>query len=269
VGPADEGEVFIHDLRSATLAQLTFGLHATRPIWTPDGTHVTVTVKGGGRWRLLSVPVAGGESSVLHEGPNRLESGDWSPDGRFLLYQELRSGSSWDLAALEIDATGQARGAPISIAATPANETRPRLSPDGRWLAYESDELDGLVRVNVAPFRAPGPRVTVSRPAGRWHVWCGPRQLMYWEPFPSRMRRVAFREEAGSLKVFSDEDVWPPRGPDGSRTPTPPFDYDMRTRRLLYLERARPDAPPPPYRMTLFVGFREEVERRFAATASR
>jgi serine/threonine-protein kinase len=267
VGPADEAEVWIHDVRSATLAQLTFGLHAARPIWTPDGTRVTVAVEGGGRWRLLSVPVAGGDAFVLREGPNRMEAGDWSPDGRVLLYQELRPGWGWELAALELDRSGTAHDAPAPIPATPANETRPRLSPDGRWLAYESDELDGLVRVNVAPFRRPGSRVTIGRPAGRWHVWSANRELLYWEPFPSRMRHVVGREEAGAFKVVSDEDLWPPPGPDGTRSPTPPFDYDARSRRLMYLERARPDATPPPYRITLFVGFGDEARRRLEASA--
>jgi hypothetical protein len=99
-------------------------------------------------------------------------------------------------------------------------------------------------------------------------VWSGARELLYWEPFPSRIRRVVGHDEAGAFKVVRDEDVWPPpSGPDASRTPTPPFDYDPRTRRLVYLERTRPDATPPPYRMMLFVGFADEVRRRIDAAA--
>lgn len=264
VGPADEAEVWIQDVDSGTLSQVTFGLHPWHPVWTRDGRHLTVGAESGGRWRLLSVPVAGGPAVVLFEGPHRLYPGDWSPDGRFLAYQELRPGQGWDLAALEVDDAGRPRGTPQALATTPAHETRPRFSADGRWLAYSSDELDAVPHAYAMPFGRSGDRVDVSRPGARRPLWVGGRELFYWAPFPSEVRRVTGGEEAGVFEVRGDDAVWPSLGRD-AKMPGPPWDFDLRTKRLLFLDRPTPDASPPPYRMTLFVGFREEVSRRLAA----
>ena len=75
---------------------------------------------------------------------------------------------------------------------------------------------------------------------------------------PGRRSREVF-------EVRGDDPVWPSLGRDGN-VPSPPFDFDLRTKRLLFLDRPTPDASPPPYRMTLFVGFGEEVRRRLAST---
>lgn len=263
IGPTDEAEVWIQDVESETPSQLTFGLRPWHPTWTRDGKNLTVGAEVGGAWRLLSVPVAGGAPVVLHESPHRLYPMDWSPDGRFLVYQELRPGSGWDLAVLEMDETGRP-GTSRPWAATPANEARARFSADGRWLAYESDELDGLVHVYVAPFGRPGLRVTASRPAGRAPVWAGGRELLYWAPFPSEIRRVTWNERRGNFEVHADDPVWTPSR-DGPRLPSPPFDFDASRKALLFLDDRRPESSPPPYRMTLFAGFGEEVRRRLSA----
>jgi hypothetical protein len=151
------------------------------------------------------------------------------------------------------------------VATTPAHETDPRLSPDGRWLAYASDELDAVAHVYVVPFRRPGERVDASQPAAGGPVWGGGRDLLYWFPYPSEVRRITWGEEQGAFEVREDESLWPAQARLGSKMPRAPFDFDPRTKRLLYLDEPRPDASPPPYRMTLFVGFREEVRRRLAS----
>jgi hypothetical protein len=261
IGPPDQADVWIQDTTTGKLSQLTFGLRAWHPVWTPDGKYVTVGSQSGGRWRLLSVPLAGGAPRVLYEGPNRLYPGEWSSDGRFLAFQERHPVRDWDIAVLEVCGECEAPGQPRAVATTPALEARPRFSPDGRWLAYESDELDAVLGVYVVPFGRPGPRANASRPAGRWPVWGARGELFYWVPFPSEMRRVTFREEGGALQVRTDEAVWAPPGREGNRLPAPVYDFDSVTRRFLYLEAPRPDTPPPPYQPVLFVGWNEEVRR--------
>ncbi len=265
VGPPGEAEVWIQDVDSGTLSQLTFGLRPWSPIWTRDGRSITVGAGSGDRWRLLSVPVAGGPSVVLLEGQHRLYPGDWSADGRFLVYQELRPGQGWDLAAIEVDTAGLPRGAPQPLAATPAHETGPRLSPDGRWLAYASDELDAVPRVYVVPFQRSGERVHASRPAAGGPVWTGGRELLYWVPFPSQMRHVIWSEQAGAFEVRNDDALWPATIQLGSRMPRAPFDFDPRSKRLLFLDGPAPDPSPPQNTMRFIMGFGEEVKRRLAS----
>jgi eukaryotic-like serine/threonine-protein kinase len=265
VGAREEAEVWVQHLETGTQSQLTFGLHARRPIWTRDGSELTVSAEADGRWRLLSVPVAGGPPRVLYDGVFRLLPADWSPDGRFLAFQELSPGQGWDVAVLEVDAEGRPQGPPLPIVATRALEMNPRFSPDGRWLAYESEEA-GAVGIYVTPFGRRGVPVNAAR-EGHWPVWGEAGELFYWLGSPNQIRRITLREAAGALYVGGDEAVWPPAAPDEPRLPAPIYDFQRSARRFLFFEPSDPQAPAPPYRMTLVSGWGEEVRRRLAAAA--
>jgi Tol biopolymer transport system component len=262
-GPTDTAEVWVHGAGGGSQTQVTFGLHPWFPLWTRDGGAVTVAAESGGRWRILSLPVAGGAPRTHYESAYRLVADDWSPDGRTLLFQEWRP-EGWDLWSLSVDAAGVAQGMPAPVAQTPANETGARFSPDGRWVAFEADDVDALVHVYVAPLGRWDRRISASRPAGRWPVWSGAGELMYWMPFPSQVRRVVIAPDGDGLRMVSDEVVPGTGQPNGPRTPTPPFDYDRHGRRLLFFEDPPSTDPPPAYAMTLFVGFGDEARRRLA-----
>ena len=87
---------------------------------------------------------------MLLESANRLYPNAWSPDGRHLLFQEVRRrdrlGSPHAWRSTQPDARS---GAPKAFAASPFHESSAAISPDGRWMAYESDELDGIVQIYV------------------------------------------------------------------------------------------------------------------------
>ena len=72
---------------------------------------------------------------------------------------------------LEVDAAGRPVGAPQTLAATPSHETSAAISPDGRWLAYESDELDGIVQIYVRSFPDGAHKVRASTGGARLPVW--------------------------------------------------------------------------------------------------
>ena len=93
-----------------------------------------------------------GEPTVLLESPHRLYPNAWSRDGRYLIFQESRPETGWDLRVLEVDASGRPVGAPRAFASTPFHETSAAISPDGRWVSYESDEIDGLMQIYVRSF---------------------------------------------------------------------------------------------------------------------
>src|SRR5205085_4980587 len=76
----------------------------------------------------------------------------WSPDGKTLVFQRRAAETGWDVMALDVDAARRAAGPPRPLAASPAHEANAVLSADGRWLAYESDELDALVQAHVLSF---------------------------------------------------------------------------------------------------------------------
>ena len=101
--------------------------------------------------------------------------GSWSPDGKVLAFslQDQTTGS--DIWVRKLDGDGKAR----PFLQTPANEGGPVFSPDGRWLAYESDE-SGRVEVYVRPFPGPGSKWQISTDGGTEAVWArSGRELFY------------------------------------------------------------------------------------------
>lgn len=266
------GDVFVLDVATATPAQLTHGLRARRPVWSRDGRRLVVAVPSASGWQLLSLPVPLGPPTVLHSSPQRVYPDDHSPDGRTLAFQELTRERGWDLRALDLDHEGRPAGPARDLVATPAHEGNARFSPDGRWIAYECDAVDGVFDVYVSPFAHAGPTQRVSRDSGRWPVWGGAGELFYWIVMPAVLRQASWRESAGAFVLGADR----PLTPEGLPAPPPRvaalafgadggMDYAPSTRRLLMLDQSQPDRPVPPYRMTLVVGWGDEVERRLRA----
>ena len=88
---------------------------------------------------------------------------DWSPDGRFLLYEQQSPATKNDLLVVRSDGSG----GPIPIINSTSNEAEGRLSPDGRWIAYTSDE-SGHPEIYVRSLRIEMERSAVAGFAARW-----------------------------------------------------------------------------------------------------
>jgi serine/threonine-protein kinase len=165
--------VWIHDLERDVRAALTPAVRATFPVWSPDSRRVIARLGDGIEPQgLYVVPVDRSEPPRLllaePEG-KRLLPMDWSPDGRSVLYvesvtlQRTRAGNN-DLWQLPIDG-----GDPEPFLATGASEIDARYSPDGRWVAYVSDQ-SGQYEIYLRP-AASGGEVRVSAAGGLDPEW--------------------------------------------------------------------------------------------------
>lgn len=252
IGSSTESDLWLVD-GNATLSRLSFGLSPHRPVWSPDGRRIAAGAVKDGRWRLLSLPIdEPGQGVVLFESDNRLYPAAWSPDGRRLVFQEKRPVTGWDLRVVSLGETGVAAGPPADVAATPFQETSAALSLDGRLLAYESDEIDGVFQIYARPFLDPGAKVRVSSSGARRPVWGPDGRLFYWNTGLGRLCAATIGEERGGLVVGPSDPVW---GSD-AREPEPltrlvvswaaaRYDVDRATGRVLALETATPRADPP------------------------
>ena len=208
VGTSTESDLWLVDA-NATFSRLSFGLSPHRPAWSPDGTRISVGAQRSGVWHVLSLASDGSGSPItLFESPNRVYPNAWSPDGRYLLFQESRPETGWDLRVLETDSSGRPVGAPRTLAATPFHESGAALSPDGRWVAYESDEVDGVVQVYVRSFPDGAHKIRVSTGGARLPVWGRGGALYYRHTGQDRLHVVHTRTEGGQLNVTAVEPVW-------------------------------------------------------------
>ena len=174
---------------------------------------MTVSAQENGRWRLLTVPTSGQtRPQVVLESANRLYPNAWTPDGRSLLFQERRDETGWDLRIVDVDDAGAATRLPRDLAATPFQETGATLSLDGRYVAYDSDELDAIFGVYVAPLADPGARTRASELNVRWPRWRANHELFFWYPPKSRPRPSTTPEGVHRIK-------WAAARPSGRSEP--------------------------------------------------
>jgi Tol biopolymer transport system component len=164
-------DVWLGDLLRGGLTRLTFDAAPDHhPVWAPDGTRIAFNSAPTGVDDLYVKPSngAGAEARVLAS-PHRKIPQAWSRDGRWLLYYESNPTTGRDLWALDLTAPV---AAPRVVANTPAEETLAAFSPDGRWVAFQTDE-SGRPEVVVQPFPAAAGRWQVSTAGGvapRWRA---------------------------------------------------------------------------------------------------
>ncbi len=159
-----KADIWVYEIARQTLTRLTFeGSENQQPQWTPDGKRVTWRsiregVPGNLFWKLAD---GTGAAERLTTSEFRQNPGSWSPDGQFLAFHQRPStGSSpteRDIWILPLE--GERK--PQSILQTQFNELGPVFSPDGRWLAYISDE-SGRNEIYIRPF----PKVE----EGKWQI---------------------------------------------------------------------------------------------------
>jgi Tol biopolymer transport system component len=146
---------------------------AIAPLWAPDSERIAFTARDG--FDLLVRGVDGAEPPRLLISDDTIKLlGDWSPNGAELVYTRIDGASSFDLWVARAD-DGSAR----PLLATTANEMQARISPDGRWLAYASDE-SGALEVYVQRYPELGEKHRVSIGGGGQPQWrADQRELFY------------------------------------------------------------------------------------------
>ena len=155
--------------------RLTAEAENAYPEWGPGGDTVTFTSSRTGPFRLFAqrVDLSRGAEPLVPPASTSVP-GNWSRDGQLLVYYELGiAGANRDIWTLSPG------GEPVPFLATPFNDRAPRLSPDGRWLAYVSDQ-SGTDQVYLTPFPDGGRVLPVSTTGGTEPVWSrNGRELFY------------------------------------------------------------------------------------------
>jgi dipeptidyl aminopeptidase/acylaminoacyl peptidase len=160
----DQTDIWLYDLQRETLSRLTYE-GAQGPVWSPDGKHIAYVSRRNGTRRLFE-RAADGSGSEQEIMKGEIDPFSWSPDGKFLVYNELSQTSrSTDIWTYSLE---NKKAEPFLQ--TPVREVGGYFSPDGRFLAYSSEE-SGQSEVYVQAFPAGGGKWQISSDGGGGPRW--------------------------------------------------------------------------------------------------
>lgn len=203
VDPLGNVDVFVVDPGSGQSTRFTFDAAMEAiPIWSPDGGSIAYQSFRDGPGNVYRKLFSGAalEEALLKLNV-RSQPSDWSPDGAFVVYNVWSAGTGWDLWLLPI--AGERK--PRPFLQTKFDEDEGQFSPDGRWMAYTSNET-GRREVYVSPFPGPAGKWQISSAGGSQPRWRRDgKELFYLSPDHTLMAvdvRAAATFQVGSATVL-------------------------------------------------------------------
>ena len=210
----DLDDIWVYDLSRGAMTRLTFepGEDET-PVWSPDGRFIAYRstssllargAGGGGSVVVRTASDGSGTEEALWEREHHVHVSDWTPDGRSLLV-EVRAEADFDVMLLELD-SGEPEPRPLLDSRF--QERSPRISPDGRWIAYTSDE-SGRDEVYLQRFPELGDKRSVSTDGGVQPVWSRDGETLYYRGSRSIMSvAISHREpyQVGAPEALFPDD---------------------------------------------------------------
>ncbi len=197
---AGTGDLWIYELANGVKNRFTFGAGENfLPIWSPNGSHIVFASNRKGHTDLYQKTAAsGGSEEELLVSNTDKEPTDWSPDGRFIAFNELDSKGKTkeDLRILPLFGDRK----PFAFLESPANEVNARFSPDGRWVAYVSDE-SGRNEVYAAPFPGANAKWQISAAGGDEPRWRHDGRELFYMSADGKMMAAEMKTSGSALEV--------------------------------------------------------------------
>lgn len=212
LGDGGEMDIWLLDAQSpGREARLTTSGSFSLPIVSPDGQRLALFERGHG---LVSVSLATGESETITAGATSVSPTDWSRDGQRLAFTDLTPTGArlWTTAASKDSEPTLYREAPFALDSV-------MFSPDGRWIAYLSDE-SGRHEIYVDAYPTPAQRIRVSSDGGLFPKWRRDGKELYYLSLDRRLMATAVQHIADGLIVSPPRALFdaPAVNADRSRT---------------------------------------------------
>jgi len=228
-------DAWVADTERAVLRRFTFDAATEyEATWSPDGSRVLFNSDRNGALDLFEKPLAGsGPETLLLQSPLQKIVNDWSPDGRYILYET--QSPNLDLWALPLDGDKK----PLPVAQTPFAEYGGRFSPDGRWISFCSDE-SGRSEVYIQPFPGPGSKTQVSSGGCTLPLWRHDGKELFYVGSTNRLMAVPITLNGSTVRAGAATALFemPPLGQSND-------EYDVSADGQRFLVNALVEDPSP------------------------
>ena len=254
-----EEDIWIWDFARETLRRLTFDPgNDLYPTWTPDGERLAFSSARGGNQNLFSKAADGtGTVERLTESENLQHAHFFSPDGKQLVYRELypQTGSDFGVRLMDGD------GSLTPLLVTEFNERNAEISPDGRWLAYESD-ASGQYEIFVRPFpNVDEGQLQISTGGGTEPLWTQDGSELFYLDSGGQLTAVSVRIDPsldfGNAEVVLEESYLSAAPGATGRT----YDVSPNGERFLRIKEGGAGEQTSPAELILVQNWLEELKR--------
>jgi serine/threonine protein kinase/Tol biopolymer transport system component len=162
------GDIYVYDVASGEPRRETFAPkdHSGFVAWSPDGKRMVYNTTRLGGGNIFMKTVGGADEHLFVAATTASWPSDWSRDGKYILFDRPEPATQSDVWI--VDAAG---GTPKRMLSTPANEMQAVFSPDGKWIAYASDEENGTFNVYVRRFPLTAEQWKISDSGGEAPRW--------------------------------------------------------------------------------------------------
>jgi eukaryotic-like serine/threonine-protein kinase len=259
-------DIWLDDWNRDTFTRLTFAGGANfNPVWTPDGQRIVYSsdeLSGSSNlwWKRAD---GAGDAQRLIESKNPQHAGSWRPDGKVLAFDQLNPDTNYDILTLTVEGSeksGWKFGEPKPFVNTPFVEVKPAFSPDGRWLAYQSDE-SGNFEVYVRPFPGPGGKWQISTGGGHLPKWSRNGNDLFYVTDDNRIMVAKYTASGESFHLEKPR-LWSPSQITRSHSTAYNFDPHPDGQRFAVLKAGGTGEVAKVDKVSFIFNFFEELRRK-------
>ena len=190
-GIGDPADLWLQDIRRHVATRMTFDpADDGNAVWSPDDSRIFFSSQRTGSGDIYQKAPSGGADELLFSSKEGKITTSVSPDGRYVIFQSLNSKTKWDLMLLSLP---DRKVTPFLQ--SEFDEVNGEFSPDGKWMAYASNE-SGRFEVYVQPFPGPGGKWQVSTAGGNVPAWRKDGKELFYISIDRKLMAVTVRTNA-------------------------------------------------------------------------